>query len=239
MGKIRLNPRNIKSVSRINICTATRCEKNIWMQYNFDKGEKFFLLYRTRIVIKIKIMINYRDFPKRLFAKVPQKNDIKKSSFYKNYLTRDFQSRQMPLCVDVSLKFPFSDCKTDGHPCRDIGVTHTNLPTCSLFFRDSWFSPPAWKSYRATNSWGSPSSSWHPISRFSLEVQRIPEPSREWRKPMLARLENSSWEEGTSGRGRCCSRASGNGWYKKIFKISSSHGIIGLTSYTYMVTWES
>ena len=94
------------------------------MQYNFDKGEKFFLLYRTRIVIKIKIMINYRDFPKPLFAKVSQRNDIKKSSFYKNYLTRDFQSRQMCLCVDVSLRFPFSDCKTDGHP--RIAVTHTN-----------------------------------------------------------------------------------------------------------------
>ena len=80
--------------------------------------------------------------------------------------------------------------------------------TCSLFLSDNWFSPPAWKSYSATNSWGSPSSSWHPIRRFSLEVHRRPDPSSGWRNPRLVRLDSSSCEEGTSGRGRCWSSAS-------------------------------
>ena len=72
------------------------------------------------------------------------------------------------------------------------------------FFKESWFSPPLWKSYKATKSWGS--SSLAAIRRFSREVQRT-EPSRE--KPPPAEpsripppLPDSSG--GMSGRGREC-----------------------------------
>lgn len=38
------------------------------------------------------------------------------------------------------------------------------------FFKLSWFSPPAWKSYKATNNCGSSSSC---AKRFSLDVHRL------------------------------------------------------------------
>ena len=49
-------------------------------------------------------------------------------------------------------------------------VCFTKITPFIPFFRLSWFSPPAWKSYRATNSWGSSSSC---VSRSSLDVHRL------------------------------------------------------------------
>lgn len=68
------------------------------------------------------------------------------------------------------------------------------------FLRLSWFSPPAWKSYRATKSCGS-SSSW--ASRFSLDVQRA-EASRGRGRG----AGSPSGRSGMWGSGLLCSRAS-------------------------------
>ena len=61
---------------------------------------------------------------------------------------------------------------------------------CSPLAIDSWLSPPAWKSYSATNSVGS-SFSAAKVSKFSLDIHRWPRGSR-----------------GASGNGRCWSKAS-------------------------------
>lgn len=68
------------------------------------------------------------------------------------------------------------------------------------FLRESWFSPPDWKSQSATKSAESPSSC---CSRLSLDIQREA-PSR----GHGGRLRRSSEMSGIWGRGRLCSRAS-------------------------------
>ena len=50
-------------------------------------------------------MINYRDFPKPFSVQNSQKNDIKKSGFYNDYLTRDFH--QSPDVFDIWLCWYF------------------------------------------------------------------------------------------------------------------------------------
>ena len=57
----------------------------------------------TKIVIQIRIMINYRDFPRPFYVQNSQKNDIKKSGFIMIIWPEISTRRQMWVIVLIFL----------------------------------------------------------------------------------------------------------------------------------------